>query len=183
MKQPKTHNLRSYNIQVFYLHIPTTSMRPVFFIYALSCLLSGTFSAPSILAFNTDIPAVDRRHTQTFKNTCKRWELQQDGGNAWLMAYCADGSGGTWHSVLNLNHCIGNDAGKMVARSQGNFANTCHDLHLAVDTSMSATCAPTGLRSSIMLNDFVHNDQGKLSCFGFVGCARDSIGCSDKPSG
>ncbi|OTA68030.1 Cyanovirin-N [Hypoxylon sp. EC38] len=150
-------------------------MRLSLCLYTLGCL-SGAFAAPAT-------HTTGGGHIATFKESCKRWQVKQDGGNAWLLAYCADGSGGTWNSVLNLNHCIGNDAGRIVARPQGNFANTCRDLHLDAYARMSATCTPGDVSSSLVLNDFIHNDRGALSCFGFRGCGRHSAGCNDKPPG
>ncbi|KAI1490023.1 hypothetical protein F5X96DRAFT_670067 [Biscogniauxia mediterranea] len=79
--------------------------------------------------------------------------------------------------------CIANDFGKLNARVEGNFAQSCSDIIVESDTTLDAQCAGgDGSRSGVKLSDIMSNDNGQLYCFGVRGCAYDGSGCTDKPS-
>ncbi|KAH9900382.1 hypothetical protein F4778DRAFT_781922 [Xylariomycetidae sp. FL2044] len=65
--------------------------------------------------------------SRSFVATCDRWSLTQQGTNIWLLAYCHAENGALWHSVLNLNHCLGVQNGGLAVIKDGNFGASCSD--------------------------------------------------------
>lgn len=63
----------------------------------------------------------------TFDEKCKYMNQLGSGkkGKTAITAWCLDDAGKRWQTTLNLNLCIGNDAGKLAWRDNGNFDQTC----------------------------------------------------------
>ncbi|OAA77546.1 Cyanovirin-N [Akanthomyces lecanii RCEF 1005] len=63
----------------------------------------------------------------TFDDRCKYLSVLGSGkkGQTAITAACLDDAGKRWQTTLNLNLCIGNDAGKLAWQDNGNFDQTC----------------------------------------------------------
>ncbi|KAI1757839.1 hypothetical protein F4782DRAFT_525653 [Xylaria castorea] len=62
----------------------------------------------------------------SFADSCTTYGVHQLNHDAWLGASCRAHDGSQPYSSLNLNLCIANSLGKMEARDDGNFAQTCN---------------------------------------------------------
>ncbi|KAI0191287.1 hypothetical protein EV127DRAFT_429133 [Xylaria flabelliformis] len=62
----------------------------------------------------------------SFADSCTTYSVHQLNHDAWLDASCRAHDGSQPYSSLNLNLCIANNLGEMVARDNGNFAQTCN---------------------------------------------------------
>ncbi|KAI0477930.1 CVNH domain-containing protein [Xylariaceae sp. FL0804] len=142
---------------------------------ALSGMLATALAAP---AAGLGSGSIAKR---SFSASCDRWDLTQQGSNAWLEAYCQIGDGDQYHSVINLNNCIEDLDSAMVGGPGGDFAASCNNMYLDAETNLHATCGD-GAESTINLDTVLSNENGELACYTFVGCAVDAEGCTDKPS-
>ncbi|KAJ3479169.1 hypothetical protein NLG97_g8387 [Lecanicillium saksenae] len=63
----------------------------------------------------------------TFNDKCKYLNMLGQGkkGQTAITAWCLDDAGKRWQTTLNLNQCLGNNAGKLVWQDNGNFDQTC----------------------------------------------------------
>ncbi|KAI0154540.1 hypothetical protein GGR57DRAFT_105382 [Xylariaceae sp. FL1272] len=102
-------------------------------------------------------------------------------GNTWLTASCLARDQSRTTSVLNLNHCIVNNFGKISAEAEGNFGKTCN---FAVPrtpamkgTELRTHCSKPGSNwpeyTTLNLDPFIGNDDGQLRCFDARGCSID----------
>ncbi|KAF8207433.1 Cyanovirin-N [Mycena galopus ATCC 62051] len=87
-----------------------------------------------------------------------------------LTTTCRNSAGGSVTSSINLNVCIGNANGKLVARYNGNFSGSCSGLTF-LGTGSTATlisqCRNDGgtfASTSIDLNAVFTNKNGFLNC-------------------
>ncbi|KAI0017310.1 CVNH domain-containing protein [Xylariomycetidae sp. FL0641] len=164
---------------------------------ALLSLAANTVAAATITTTATDaastgVPPPPTGLERSFVDTCDRWEIVQQGTNPWLLAYCHAEDGRLWHSVLNLNHCLALINGDLVAGNEGNAGQSCYNGQIYNDIDKVANAGfecHTGDPNQdvrwqmIVLNDYIHNDNGALFCFGHTGCPVGRPECTDKPSG
>ncbi|KAI0911524.1 hypothetical protein F4823DRAFT_560804 [Ustulina deusta] len=143
---------------------------------AMSAALYATSAAPSSRfprTTNTNMTAANPATNTTvysFADTCKPFSLYQHGEDVWLSGYCRDKSGAWPYAKINLNHCIANDMGKMEAREDGYFGQTCnrmgfHGSHAVIWGFCSNGHYP--VETAIDVGTFVDNDDGRLHCFGY----------------
>ncbi|KAI1132923.1 hypothetical protein F5Y10DRAFT_291018 [Nemania abortiva] len=107
-------------------------MRFLTSIAAVGAILTTASAVPAALplgargiATNTTTAGTNGT-VNSFADSCSTYGVHQVDHDAWLGAYCRDGTGSTPYSSLNLNHCIANNAGTMEAREDGNFAQSCN---------------------------------------------------------
>ncbi|KAI0104201.1 Cyanovirin-N [Nemania sp. FL0031] len=144
----------------------------------LSAILAAASAAPTALALRAlgitvNATAAGNASTNgtvnSFADSCKTYGVHQVKHDAFLGAYCRDGSGDSPYSSINLNHCIANDAGIMVARQDGNFAQSCNRMLIHGARPVLYAFCNNGRypqETVIDLGDFVDNDNGRLHCFG-----------------
>ncbi|KAI1265071.1 hypothetical protein F5Y18DRAFT_387089 [Xylariaceae sp. FL1019] len=123
--------------------------------------------------------------------------------NSWITLMCNNDVNEKWtgyhnddratNTFLDLNHCIGNDGGKLIAEVEGNFGNSCKftdwkKTKEKVDgqkkkkkhMTIFATCS-TGNpdspdeKTSIDITDIVKNDNGFLKCDNARGSLYDDL--------
>ncbi|KAK6852447.1 hypothetical protein PG995_010998 [Apiospora arundinis] len=137
---------------------------------------------------------------------CDRFRINEghdlQHGNIWLDAYCRDDQGQLWHSVINLNHCLQNNAGTLEPAADGDFAQTCWmpALKGSPATFMTVFCSVGGQPNRQVSFDFETNcgsagyylgnsdvlsinAEGDFECFGIHECAWNHSDCIDKPDG
>ncbi|KAI0157007.1 hypothetical protein GGR57DRAFT_501384 [Xylariaceae sp. FL1272] len=92
----------------------------------------------------------------------------------WFVNSCADEGGKQITSTIDLNHCIANDGGRMGARREGRFGDTCHvTFYDNRDSTLKAQCGDGHggqVDSELKLNDFLSNTNGLTDCYGFKSC-------------
>ncbi|KAI8947421.1 hypothetical protein F4801DRAFT_582391 [Xylaria longipes] len=105
----------------------------------------------------------------SFADSCTTYGVHQLNHDAWLGAYCRAHDGSQPYSSLNLNLCIANNFGKMEAREDGDFAQTCNRMLIHGARPILYAFCDSGSYSEetvIDLGDFIDNDNGRLHCFG-----------------
>ncbi|KAH8892434.1 Cyanovirin-N [Thozetella sp. PMI_491] len=84
---------------------------------------------------------------------------------------CKDGSGSYHWGIEDLNLCVGNNRGYLVAQDNGGFAGSCSDC-TGDGSLLWCTCGDGwggNVRTSVNLDDFLTNESGWLWCFGHRG--------------
>ncbi|TRX94759.1 hypothetical protein FHL15_004220 [Xylaria flabelliformis] len=105
---------------------------------------------------------------KSFADSCTTYSVHQLNHDAWLGASCRAHDGSQPYSSLNLNLCIANDLGKMVARDYGNFAETCNRMLIHGARPILYAFCDNGSyaeESVIDLGGFIDNDNGHVRCF------------------
>ncbi|KAK7915116.1 hypothetical protein PG985_012819 [Apiospora marii] len=96
------------------------------------------------------------------------WYLEDGVAKTYCATHVCDSNVQT---ALNLNLCVGNTGGQLVAAQDGNFGNTCKDCSIVGNyDSLQCVCMDeqTGNWALSMLNlntGFIYNWFGYLSCF------------------
>ncbi|KAI0550193.1 Cyanovirin-N [Xylaria curta] len=104
----------------------------------------------------------------SFADSCTTYAVHQLNHDAWLGASCRAHDGSQPYSSLNLNLCIANNHGQMVARDNGDFAQTCDRMLIhGARPILYAFCDNESYaeESVIDLGGFIDNDNGHLRCF------------------
>ncbi|KAJ7511392.1 Cyanovirin-N [Mycena galericulata] len=96
-----------------------------------------------------------------FSGSCSSISISASGA---LTATCAFDSG-TNHSTLQLNQCVGNNNGVLIAGQSG-FTSSCTGIGLINGIDLTAQCNITGgiVGSQLNLDTFVSNEHGQLEC-------------------
>ncbi|KAI0203034.1 hypothetical protein F4808DRAFT_458261 [Astrocystis sublimbata] len=179
-------------------------------IVASSSLLGGasaaaidTTTSPKVLeSFNDTVPMViqsivlpaeDRfdgkfiGRMNSYAKSCTNmvWLQPAWPPDVWFQAYCPNRQGISALTVINLNRCIANRWGTMVPAADGNFGLSCQRNYWKMEAGIKMTVecdGPDGVvRSSLNLDDFIHNDDGQLHCFDYHGCSPYSRDCRERP--
>ncbi|KAI0476742.1 hypothetical protein F4859DRAFT_480009 [Xylaria cf. heliscus] len=131
----------------------------------------GDTVSPS--AINTTSPTANQPPTNgtvdSFADSCTTYSVHQLTHDAWLGAFCLARDGSQPYSSLNLNLCIANNMGKMEARENGDFAQTCDRMLIHGARPILYAFCDNGHypeETVIDLGDFIDNDNGRLHCFG-----------------
>ncbi|TLS24272.1 hypothetical protein PpBr36_08848 [Pyricularia pennisetigena] len=137
------------------------SLKPLTIIVAAS-LLALTAAAPSPTP-----QLVPRSYTRS----CQGCYLSD---TKYLFCYCSDAGGRRVGTEIDLDWCVTNQGGRLVAKANGNFSRSCnHERWVEGSTNvLTASCGDGrgGVRdSSINLDDFIHNNNGLLTCHGIQG--------------
>ncbi|KAI0153182.1 Cyanovirin-N [Xylariaceae sp. FL1272] len=117
------------------------------------------------------LPASEIGRVNSFEGTCREMSTSWTG---WLTlgAECQEEDGNYASSFLNLNLCIANQAGNMVATPHGGATSSCKDFDLTTDTVLRASCGDGKggwTDTQVRLSDFVFNKNGALRCFDLFG--------------
>ncbi|KAI0975984.1 Cyanovirin-N [Xylaria arbuscula] len=140
-------------------------MRFLATIATVGALLGAADAAPSITT-NTN------GTVYSFADSCDSYSVHQSGTDVHLSASCRDKNGDWLYSELNLNHCIANSFGFMVARQDGNFGQTCNRmLFHGARPVLYAFCSDGKYPQETVLDtgNFIDNEDGRLICFGYYG--------------
>ncbi|KAH6614613.1 Cyanovirin-N [Chaetomium sp. MPI-SDFR-AT-0129] len=98
-----------------------------------------------------------------------------------MTAECFTGTGKTYRTILDLDHCMGNQGGFLVSKNDGAFSISCRECKRGKAngddawgmTMFNCYCengkGGSFFLSEIDLNNFIENDHGYLSCFGHRG--------------
>ncbi|KAJ7938419.1 Cyanovirin-N [Mycena leptocephala] len=87
-----------------------------------------------------------------------------------MTATCGNGSGGLITDSIDLNQCIANANGQLVARAGGGFDASCSGLNFSTSNggvTLIASCSNAGgvkVGASIDINQVVTNRSGFLTC-------------------
>ncbi|SPN96995.1 uncharacterized protein DNG_00515 [Cephalotrichum gorgonifer] len=133
---------------------------------------------------------------QAFFGTCdSNWYVSLTTDRAWMYATCKSKSGTKITSRLDLNYCVGNNNGNLVANNSGRFRGSCTDctpdrdalvigdVDLPPGITIPGLSEPSSiltcnckrkdgsitLSSTLDLNKVVGNSNGYLSCYGHTG--------------
>ncbi|KAI1313678.1 Cyanovirin-N [Xylaria venustula] len=141
-------------------------MRFLATIATIGALLGAANAAPS-----TNTNGTVHSFTDSCDNT---YQVYQHDTTVHLSASCRSESGDWLYSELDLNHCIANSLGSMVARKDGNFGQTCNRMGLHGGGShplLYAYCSDGKYAqlAVIDMGNFVDNEDGRLICFGYYG--------------
>ncbi|KAK3392491.1 Cyanovirin-N [Sordaria brevicollis] len=100
-----------------------------------------------------------------FFQSCNNLDISDD---HYLYAHCRQNDGGQRLTVEDLNLCIANANGQLVAREGGNYAFSCSHCYISGSAIMKCDCqSASGKRTtSIDLNPFIGNSDGYMWCFG-----------------
>ncbi|KAI0199679.1 Cyanovirin-N [Astrocystis sublimbata] len=104
----------------------------------------------------------------SFADSCTSYGLSELSHDAWLGAYCRAYDGSQPYTSLNLNLCIANDFGKLAARKNGGFAQSCDRMLIHGARPILYAYCDNGKYAEetvIDLSDFIDNDNGRLHCF------------------
>ncbi|RYO80667.1 hypothetical protein DL766_004858 [Monosporascus sp. MC13-8B] len=131
----------------------------------LSCLAATTASAFGF-----------QRESCQLEWSLKRLSADSDHTQRYIaIAACVDHVCGiNSHTALDLNNCLRNDNGRLVAAERGGFASSCNSCRVTDDyTGIECDCVkPFGhglnavYHTRIDISDILHNWFGYLSCFG-----------------
>ncbi|RKU49004.1 hypothetical protein DL546_009664 [Coniochaeta pulveracea] len=120
-----------------------------------------------------------------FAKNCEDWALQSDGrtvhGTCWDKIDQRH-----WYEVrsaLDLTQCVTNRFGILAPSSPGGFDMSCRDCTLS-GTVLSCQCSTpqtSAVQTSLDLNGFVTDDQGRLRCFNYQApiISRRAVALSD----
>ncbi|KAK4188357.1 hypothetical protein QBC35DRAFT_205962 [Podospora australis] len=97
--------------------------------------------------------------------------------NHWLGMYCLNDNVTTWgynYTWLDLDGCIGNNAGQLFVIENGSYSGTCTNCTIAHDTTLNLTCScwdTTGhhIISTLDLNTTVFDFNGSAGCLSHMG--------------
>ncbi|EFQ99641.1 hypothetical protein MGYG_02653 [Nannizzia gypsea CBS 118893] len=108
-----------------------------------------------------------------FGASCGGGALSSD---ATLWVTCS-GPKGHNQAVLDLNHCLANDNGKLVFRKDGNFSGSCKRCEITPDDQFRCSCTTSTGDSKdtdwLDLNEGIANYNGRPNCFGFEAFCPD----------
>ncbi|KAI1116104.1 hypothetical protein F5Y14DRAFT_86256 [Nemania sp. NC0429] len=146
-------------------------MRVLSTIVAISGTIAVALAIPGTTTEGVQATATTTTNgtVDSFADTCESYRVHQSGQDVWLGGYCRNSSNEQPYSSLNLNHCIANDFGKMAARDDGNFAQSCNRMVIRGARPILWAYCNNGRypeETVIDLGDFVDNDNGRLHCFG-----------------
>ncbi|KAL6901394.1 Cyanovirin-N, partial [Trichoderma evansii] len=103
-----------------------------------------------------------------FAGTCDNISFT---GNSTLQADCLEINGQRTTSTVDLNKCITNRDGNLVADKEGGFAGSCRNCDFDGDSDTDLSCECRDFRGDywwrqIDLDTFVDNSNGNLTCEG-----------------
>ncbi|KAH6628160.1 Cyanovirin-N [Chaetomium tenue] len=112
-----------------------------------------------------------------FIRSCNKLEISN---THYLYAHCRQNDGGERLTNEDLNLCIANDNGQLVAREGGGYGGSCSHCYIT-GSSMKCDCqSASGKKTtSIDLDPFIGNDDGYMWCFGHRSA---QVGCCDGAS-
>ncbi|KAI6334755.1 hypothetical protein MCOR28_009895 [Pyricularia oryzae] len=132
--------------------------------------------AAGLLALTAAAPRPTQLAPRSYTRSCQGCYLSD---TKYLFCYCSDGGGRRVGTEIDLDWCVANQGGRLVARANGNFSKSCnHERWVEGSTNvLTASCGDGrgGVRdSSINLalpraDDFIHNNNGVLTCHGIKG--------------
>ncbi|KAK0730532.1 hypothetical protein B0H67DRAFT_476245 [Lasiosphaeris hirsuta] len=95
----------------------------------------------------------------------------------WLGVFCQNDNSAIFgynYSWLNLDLCVGNNAGQLANFEYGNYSASCRDCSIVSSHSLYLVCSCTNMQgqlqnSSVDLNTTLFVSDGAASCFNYFG--------------
>ncbi|KAK4648701.1 uncharacterized protein QC761_112530 [Podospora bellae-mahoneyi] len=95
----------------------------------------------------------------------------------WIGVYCLNDDVDIYgfnYSMLDLDHCAGNNAGQLVVYENGNYSGSCENCTFIHDKSLHLSCLCWDMNgghtnSTLDLNTTLYDSNGAVGCYSFLG--------------